>query len=271
MTEIHQLPEGCIADILSRTTPVDACRLSLISKTFQSAADSDAVWNRFLPSDSNFISSIISHSPSLANASSKKALYLALSDPHKPIIFDQGRKSFQLDRKSAKKCYMLGARALNIVWTCTKRYWQWIAMPQSRFPEVAELLNVCWLEIRGKINAVALSPNTQYTAYLVFNMIGDWGFQNLPVEVTIDGARSYSSSKLVCLDPNVEGRPHNRVIGLQRPSVRSDGWLEIEMGEFFSSGLEDDEVRMSVVEIKGQNWKRGLFVEGIEVRLKEDN
>jgi hypothetical protein len=92
MAEFNELPEGCIAAILSHTTPVDACRFSLISKTFCSAADSNAVWNRFLPSDPNFIDSIISHSPSLANIPSKKDLYLALSD--RPIIIDNGKKVF---------------------------------------------------------------------------------------------------------------------------------------------------------------------------------
>lgn len=89
MTAFEELPEGCIAAILSSTTPLDAGRLSLVSKNFLSAADSDAVWNRFLPSD---ISSIISHFPSLANIPAKKDLYLALSD--RPIIIDNGKKVF---------------------------------------------------------------------------------------------------------------------------------------------------------------------------------
>jgi len=84
--EFQGLPEGCIAAILSRTTPLDACRLSLISKTFCSAAESDTVWEHFLPTDSHFISL----SPSLPNAPTKKALYLALSGC--PIIIDDGKK-----------------------------------------------------------------------------------------------------------------------------------------------------------------------------------
>jgi len=92
MTEFEELPEGCISAILSRTTPADAGRLSVVSKSFLSAADSDAVWNQFLPSDSHFIDSIISHSPSLANVPTKKSLYLALSD--RPIIIDNDRKVF---------------------------------------------------------------------------------------------------------------------------------------------------------------------------------
>lgn len=265
MTEIQDLPEGCIAAIVSRTTPLDAGRDSVVSKTFRSASDSDAVWNRFLPSD---ISSIISGSPLLANAPTKKDLYLALSD--RPVIIDHDNKSFQLVRKSGKKCYMLSARSLAIVWGDNKHYWNWIPLPDSRFPEVDKLVDVCLLEIRGVINTVVLSPNTQYTAYVVFKMIDAWGFQNRPVELSVGVEGGQSSTKIVCLDPNVEveGMQHNRAVGLQRPSVRSDGWLEIEMGEFFSSGIENEEVLMSLLEIKAGNWKSGLFLEGIEIRPK---
>ncbi|KAJ0739917.1 putative F-box-like domain superfamily protein [Helianthus annuus] len=41
------LPEGYVTDILSITSPRDACRASSISKAFHSAADSDAYRGRF--------------------------------------------------------------------------------------------------------------------------------------------------------------------------------------------------------------------------------
>ncbi|KAK7269089.1 hypothetical protein RIF29_21805 [Crotalaria pallida] len=268
--EWESLPEGCIATILSLTTPEDTCRLSLVSKTFYSAAQYDAVWATFLPHD---YSSIISRSDSgsslLSNSPSLKSLYLALSD--RPILIDNATKSFQLEKKSGKKCYMLAARALHIVWGDTPAYWNWKSLTESRFPEVAELLDVCWLEIRGNINTNALSANTCYAAYLVFKMIRASGFFRHPVELSVDVLGVQSTIKEVCLNPNVEGRPvPNRFRGLQRPNLRSDGWLEIKMGEFFNSGLEN-EVQMSVMEIKGGHWKRGLIIEGIEVRPKEGN
>jgi len=111
MTSLEVLPEECIATILSHTTPVDVGRLSVVSKTFRSAVDSDEVWTRFLLlSSPEFMASIISHNPSLT----KKALYLALFDAHRPIIIDHGRKGFYLDRKSGKKCYILAANSLTI-------------------------------------------------------------------------------------------------------------------------------------------------------------
>ncbi|KAK7356767.1 hypothetical protein VNO80_16043 [Phaseolus coccineus] len=262
--EFEGLPEGCIADILSRTTPMDACRLSLVSKLFHSAADSDAVWERFLSSDYH---SIISQSL-LPNYPSKKALYLALSDH--PVILDEGKMSFQLEKKSGKKCYMLAARALTIIWGSTDQYWNWLTHPDSRFPEVATLRDVCWLEIRGVLKTLTLSPDTQYAAYFVFKMINARGFENVCVELSVNFDGDHGSSKNVCLDPRERSRNERGVAGLQRPSARSDGWLEIEMGEFFNIGIED-EVQMSVMAVKDGRWKSGLLVEGIEVRPKYEN
>src|SRR5262249_17998285 len=40
----------------------------------------------------------------------------------------------------------------------------------DRFESVAELLNVCWLEIRGEISTHMLSSKTHYAVYLVFKL-----------------------------------------------------------------------------------------------------
>ncbi|KAF7847814.1 hypothetical protein BT93_L2548 [Corymbia citriodora subsp. variegata] len=52
------------------------------------------------------------------------------------------------------------------------------------------------------------------------------------------------------------------------PKERRYGWLEIELGEFWTRDGEDGEVEMSVLETKGGNWKGGLIVEGIKIRPK---
>ncbi|RHN73663.1 putative F-box domain-containing protein [Medicago truncatula] len=103
MGAFEELPEECFVAILSRMTPDDVGRLSVVSKAFRSVADSDTVWNHFL--DPKFIDFIIPHShPSIANAPTKKALYLALSD--RPIMIDNIDTRIQLHRKSGKKSFM---------------------------------------------------------------------------------------------------------------------------------------------------------------------
>jgi len=71
---LNLLPEGCIANVLSFTSPLAACRLSIVSPLFRSAAETDALCERFLPRDHQ---SILSESDSPLLVSSKKQLNLS--------------------------------------------------------------------------------------------------------------------------------------------------------------------------------------------------
>lgn len=131
---------------------------------------------------------------------------------------------------------------------------------------------MCWFEIGGRINTGALSSNTHYVAFLVFEMIDASGFHYCPVELSIGilGGEN-CSTKNVCLDPSLEDRElDDRFLGLEIefPKGRSDGFWEIEIGEFYNSGL-GDEVHIQVKETTSNMWKRGFILEGIEVRPKK--
>lgn len=111
------LPAQCISYIISLTTPRDASRLSLACPAFKSAADSDSVWEKFLPSDYKEIisnSSSISASSLMIASLSKKDLYFYLC--HNPILINNHTTSFSLVQETGKKCYMVGARGLSIAW-----------------------------------------------------------------------------------------------------------------------------------------------------------
>ncbi|KAE8650310.1 putative F-box protein PP2-B12 [Cucumis sativus] len=266
--DINQLPAECISSILAFTSPKDACRSAVASPAFRSAADSDAIWTTFLPSDYRQIISQASSSStsSFLNSLSKKALYFRLSDHL--LFIGSGNSSFVLEKESGKKCYMIGARDLEIVWGSSPAYWTWQSIPTSRFPEVAELRVVWWLEIKGKIEGRNLSPKTKYAAYFVFKFKeGDFqhdGFGTKPVslEVYFEGEEvGEDGTKMVLLDPP-EGSP---VVCKER----SDGWMEVEMGEFFNELGDDGMVIFHLKQIDGI-IKGGLIVEGIEIRPKYD-
>ncbi|XP_024460479.1 putative F-box protein PP2-B12 isoform X2 [Populus trichocarpa] len=260
---LNELPEGCIATALSFTTPQDVGRLSVVSPMFMLAAVSDVVWERFLPRD---LESILSTSPDgsrlMASAASKKELYFSLCE--NPVLVGNGRKSFSLEKKSGKKCYRLSARDLLITWGDSPEYWTWNSDPTSRFPEVAELISVCWLEISGKINTSMLSPATLYTAYLVLKLsidIHNYGLDDQPVAVAmkLDGEESYTRTVSWSAERRRGQVPRNE---------RGDGWLEIELGEFFTKEGKDGELGIRVFD-GTTHWKRGLIVEGIEIRPKQ--
>ncbi|XP_034682759.1 F-box protein PP2-B1-like [Vitis riparia] len=285
--EFSALPEGCIAGILAWTSPRDVCRMSAVSLEFLSAAESDALWETFLPADYREIIGLSSESSSHLSISSKKEVFFRLCNS--PLLIDGGKKSLWLDKKSGKKCYMLAARDLTITWSDTPMYWTWISPPHSRFIEVANLNQVCWLEIKGKINTAMLSSMTNYVVFLVFQRNDRfYGLKNVPVESSVGMIGGVTTKREIYLDtPQVESSndpdhdfgerflQYENVIssmsGNPDPASlekRIDGWYEVELGEFFSGEGEGKELEISVMEVKSGNWKSGLLIEGIEIRPK---
>ncbi|KAF2322497.1 hypothetical protein GH714_017325 [Hevea brasiliensis] len=126
--------------------------------------------------------------------------HLSLCDS--PMLIDDGRKSFALEKWTGRKCYMLSARDLTIIWSNSPDYWRWLPDPDSRFSEVAELIDVCWFEINGEISIQMLSPETSYAAYLVFKLTTSaYGFEGHPAEITVELAGSEKDKRSVFLVP----------------------------------------------------------------------
>ncbi|CAA0816752.1 F-box protein PP2-B1 [Striga hermonthica] len=142
-----------------------------------------------------------------------------------------------------------------------------------------------------------LSRGTCYTAYLVFaHKSGAYGFDH-PAEafVELNGHASEKHRVFLDRDESHEPRRHivlrtlgsfyNRLPRLVRqqqtveddsevesnakyPKQRSDGWIEVELGEYFVEGREDGDLEFGVMEVNDGNWKSGLIVQGIELRPK---
>ncbi|XP_044486306.1 F-box protein At2g02240-like [Mangifera indica] len=223
------LPEEYISDAIFYTCARDACKFAVVSTVFKSAADSDAVWEKFLPSDYQEIISG-SATPSMLTAQlSRKDPYLHRC--HNPIIINNGT--------------------------------MWSSLQESRLGGVAELNFVLWLDVKGKIKTKILPPKTTYGAYLLFKLAESTsGFRTRPVKlgVYLDGIDN-GKSRIVHLDPprNKPTLSHNR----------EDGWMEIEMREFFNGNGDDRMLICSVFDFKGLNSKRVLIVDGIELRPKD--
>ena len=154
---------------------------------------------------------------------------------------------------------------------------------------MAELRTVNWLQIEGKFRTGMLTPNTSYGAYLIMDVSHRaYGLDSAPSELSVAvgnkvvrRGRAYLCQKdekkrmmEALLYGNRSEMLRNTVViqgqedkGIALPSKRDDGWMEIELGEFFS-GEGDEEVKMSLMEV-GYQLKGGLILEGIEVRPKQ--
>ncbi|KAK1392468.1 hypothetical protein POM88_011524 [Heracleum sosnowskyi] len=288
---LNALPQELIEEIVSRTRPVDACgKLSIVSRSFQSAAKSDHVWERFLPADliSRRAKPNESHSwifvedpwkkidsDTLKAFPTKKDLYLFLSD--NPLIIDDGDMYFWLDRLSGKKCFYLVPEKLSM------------PEPDGCHGDYSYYQLTLPFKIEGKISTSLLSPNTAYTAYLLFNFTSSYDFSGFGEEeplqtcVGIDGGcESDCESRIVYIPfmpyeyqrgtKILKCRPPDMPVlsGPRYPRRTNGNWYELELGDYFNKegGGDNRELMMCLSEVKTGEAKGGIDLKGIEIRPK---
>lgn len=156
------LPEDCLVQILSHVPPRLVCQSSLVSTAIRDAAESELLWETFLPSGYR---EIICRLVTPIMFKSKKQLYVKLLSP---VLIDGAQKvkwsddiilgfaaiwfvptiffgsavysflcfvtlqTFSIDRETNKKCYTLSARELSIAFSRNALCWCWKPLLGSR-------------------------------------------------------------------------------------------------------------------------------------------
>ncbi|KAI3873939.1 hypothetical protein MKW98_001588 [Papaver atlanticum] len=146
---------------------------------------------------------------------------------------------------SGYNCFMLFPRDLAISWAENNKYWHWSSMKESSAScemaiEVAELLNVCWLEVNGKLDISKLNPGVKYEIVFVVMLKNSAYGWEAPVNLRLPKSQ----------------------------------WIEVQVGEFQAPPqLADDkqrkEIQFSLFECENGNWKGGLVIKGVIVRPKK--
>lgn len=117
---------------------------------------------------------------------------------------------------------------------------------------VAELLNVCWLDIHGKFDTANLSPEIMYEVVFVLKLKDPAYGWEVPVNVRLtlpDGSKQQQKVKLM-------DKPRGQ-------------WIEIPAGELKTSADQNvGEMEVSLYEYDGGKWKTGLMVKGVVIRPK---
>ncbi|RZC53317.1 hypothetical protein C5167_012170 [Papaver somniferum] len=162
---------------------------------------------------------------------------------------------------SGCNCFMLFPRSLAITWAEDKRYWHWPFVKESSTSdemaiEVAELLNVCWLEANGKLDISKLTPGVKYDILFVVMLKNSAYGWEAPVNL-----------RLVHPDGKIQQREENLQV---KPKSQ---WIELHVGEFPTPPQPDDkqekEIQFSLFEYEDGKWKRGLVIKGVILRPKK--
>ncbi|BFI29581.1 hypothetical protein AXG93_3242s1320 [Marchantia polymorpha subsp. ruderalis] len=150
---------------------------------------------------------------------------------------------------------------LAIVWGDVDSYWKRVKTPGSLSRSVANLRDVCWLELRG--TATCHFEPGRYTLSWRLRWDDDesrvFGWTE-PVTFSFhtDASRQ-SAYRRTPVQPAT-------VCDLQVRSV-GGGWKEYDVGEFTVADRESAvAINFSMLEVTGARWKGGLFVDAVVIQ-----
>ncbi|KAL8166275.1 hypothetical protein V2J09_007774 [Rumex salicifolius] len=169
--------------------------------------------------------------------------------------------SFSMDKWSGSKCWMIGARSLCIEHSDSPACWQWTSIPESRSSSARERRAEY---IRGKIQTSTLTSGTNYAAYLVYKMTENAKGLHTVCKASVFPPGGKAEMRLVYLSligalrlPAIADRLD------QGPKLRSNGWQEVKIGEFFTHIGEEGRAWF-YVDMKDGSRMSGLVIQGIE-------
>ncbi|CAL5334347.1 unnamed protein product [Camellia sinensis] len=168
------------------------------------------------------------------------------------VYLKPNKLKYFVDKKSNKNCFVLFARELNSCWNDNPQYCRWTTLKETSGEEieVAELLQVCWLDVRGQFNgAIDLSSGIVYEIVFVVRMIKYEDF----------------SLKLTIILPNSKKLTRNESLN-EKPL---GSWFDIQLGEFKMSPENVGTMEFSL-EDHTELWKSGLIVKCAIIRPKKE-
>ncbi|XP_055815015.1 F-box protein PP2-A13-like [Solanum dulcamara] len=145
-TKLDDIPEACVALLLSYLDPPEICKLARINRAFRAASSADFIWEPKLPSNYNYILQELFGLK--VDGLCKKDLFAKLSCPRS---FDGGTKEVWIDKKNGGVCLAISSKGMVITGIDDRRYWNHIPTDESRFQTVAYLQQIWWLEVDGDL------------------------------------------------------------------------------------------------------------------------
>ncbi|KAL0324344.1 UNVERIFIED_CONTAM: F-box protein PP2-A13 [Sesamum calycinum] len=155
---VGDLPESCVASVLSYLDPPQICRVAMLNRAFRGASSADFVWESKLPLNyEDVIGRVFEKDGVSFKGLCKRDIYARLCRPNS---FDGGTKRVWLDKTTGKTCMLIASNGLAITGIDDRRYWTRIPTEESRFYSVAYLQQIWWLELYGRLSSHSQQDHT---------------------------------------------------------------------------------------------------------------
>ncbi|XP_052186757.1 F-box protein PP2-A13-like [Diospyros lotus] len=143
---LADIPESCVALLLSHLDPPQICKLASLNRVFRRASLADFVWESKLPE--NYPTLVHKLFDQSSQSLAKKDIYARLC---RPTRFDGGSKEVWMEKGSGGICIAISWKGMKITGINDRRYWTHIPSDESRFHKIAYLQQIWWLEVEGNI------------------------------------------------------------------------------------------------------------------------
>lgn len=143
---LGDMPEDCVALILTHLDPQQICSLATLNRAFRAASLSDAVWDSKLPENYKLV--VEKLFGEMGHGLGKRKVYALLSRVNS---FDNAHKKVWLSKSSGGLCMSVSSKGLAITGVDDRRYWSHLPTDESRFGSVAYLQQTWWLQVEGEI------------------------------------------------------------------------------------------------------------------------
>ncbi|KAG4933079.1 hypothetical protein JHK87_047081 [Glycine soja] len=125
-SSLGELPESCVAQIMTYMDPPQICKLATLNRAFRGASSADFVWESKLPPNYDvLLRRIFADFPSHLG---KRGIYARLCRLNS---LDDGTKKVWLDRGMGKLCLCVSAKGLSITGIDDRRNWNHIPTDES--------------------------------------------------------------------------------------------------------------------------------------------
>ncbi|XP_020269176.1 lectin-like [Asparagus officinalis] len=150
------------------------------------------------------------------------------------------------DRTTHSNSFMLYSRALSIERSEDPSYWRWLWLEGDMDVEVAEMLKMCPVKIKGSFEMNHFNPGEKYEVMFLMMMKNPHVPDVEPlVKMTVELPNGTTQEKELSLKAMVPGQ-----------------WAQVKAGEFVGTE-EGGDVGFSLSTSEEVEWEKGLIVEGV--------